>query len=99
MAMKTLFRGLFVAGAAVVAAALSTQDAAAYRPYVAYYQPAVAYYAPAPVYVAPAPVVAYYAPAPAVVYQPATRVRTRYRPILGGTVSHVRSGYVPVVYP
>jgi hypothetical protein len=70
-----------------------------------YYHPATAFYGPppvaaypAPAYVAPAPVVAYYAPPP-VVYQPTARVRTRYRPILGGTVSRVRYGYTPVYYP
>lgn len=66
--------------------------------YVTYYQPAVAYYQPAPV--------AYtsYYPAPAFVstpaYQPVTRVRTRYRPILGGRVTRYRTYYAPapVVY-
>lgn len=66
--------------------------------YVSYYQPAVVY-RPAPVYYS-----SYYAPAPAVVaapapvYQPVTRVRTRYRPILGGTVTRVRHGYAPAYY-
>lgn len=56
--------------------------------------------APAPMVVqAPVPMatVAYY-PAPRVVYQPTAQVITRYRPILGGTVSRVRYGYTPVVY-
>jgi len=65
-----------------------------------YYAPATtAYYAPAPttVYYAPAPVAttAYYAPAP-VVAAPAPIVQTRYRPILGGTVSRV---YYPTYAP
>jgi len=59
-----------------------------------------------PVVVEPAPVqaVTYYSPvvepvvAP-VVYEPAVRVRQRYRPILGGTVTRVHHGYVPSVYP
>ena len=64
-------------------------------PYVTYYQPVVAYHAPAVV----VPQTVYYAPAPApVVYQPTARVRTRYRPILGGTVSRVRYGYAPAYY-
>lgn len=53
--------------------------------------------APAPVVAAPAPVVTYYR-APAVAYQPVPQVVTRYRPILGGTVSRLRYSYVPVVY-
>ncbi len=73
--------------------------------YVTYYQP-VTVYRPAPVYYS-----SYYTPAPAViaparavvampapVYQPVTRVRTRYRPILGGTVTRVRRGYAPAYY-
>jgi hypothetical protein len=64
------------------------------------YQPVTAYYAPVPVttYYAPAPVTTYYAPAPVttVSYQPVARYRTRYRPILGGTVTRVRYGYTPV---
>lgn len=54
--------------------------------------------APQPVVVAPQPVVTYYR-APTVVYQPVARVQTRYRPILGGTVSRVRYDYAPVVVP
>ncbi len=78
-------------------------------PYVTYYQPVVVYRRPVvvyrhPVVVARPPVVVapravYYAPAPVpVVYQPTVRVRTRYRPILGGTVSRVRYGYAPAYY-
>jgi hypothetical protein len=68
-------------------------------PVTAYYAPTTAYYAPAPttVYYAPAPVAttAYYAPAP-VVAAPGPIVQTRYRPILGGTVSRV---YYPPYSP
>lgn len=75
--------------------AVSGSDAEA-QVYVSYYQPAPVY-APAPVYYS-----SYYAPpvvaAPAPVYQPVTRVRTRYRPILGGTVTRVRRGYAPAYY-
>jgi hypothetical protein len=46
---------------------------------------------------APVPVVTYYR-APAVTYVATPQVVTRYRPFLGGTVSRVRYGYVPVVY-
>jgi hypothetical protein len=42
-------------------------------------------------------VVTYYR-APAVAYAPVGRVVTRYRPILGGTVSRVRYSYMPVVF-
>ncbi|MEQ8212120.1 MAG: hypothetical protein RH917_20135 [Lacipirellulaceae bacterium] len=70
--------------------------------------------APAPVVVQrpvvvaqPAPVrtVTYYAPtvvepvATPVVYEPTVRVRQRYRPILGGTVTRVDHGYTRSVYP
>lgn len=65
----------------------------------------VSYYAPAPVYSQPVvytsnyvPYTTYYAPAPAVSYQPVARVRTRYRPILGGSVTRVRYGYAPVYH-
>jgi hypothetical protein len=79
-------------------------DAQAQVAYVTYYQPMtvysppVVYAAPQTVYYAPAPTVAY-APAPAVTYEPVARVRTRYRPLLGGTISRVRYGYAPVYYP
>ncbi len=65
------------------------------QPTVTYYAPAptVAYYAPpTTVYYAARPRVAYYAPAP--VPAPVV-VTTRYRPVLGGTVSRVR----PVARP
>jgi hypothetical protein len=53
---------------------------------------------PAPVAVpAPIPTVTYYR-APGIAYVPAPQVVTRYRPILGGSVSRVRYGYAPVVY-
>ena len=68
----------------------STGAAHAHGPYYTYYRPATVYYAPAPTVV--------YSPPPAVVYQPAARVVTRYRPILGRTVSRVRYGYAPVYY-
>lgn len=51
-----------------------------------------------PVVPAPVPVVTYYR-APAVAYAPVPRVVTRYRPILGGTVSRVRYSYMPVLIP
>lgn len=52
------------------------------------------YYQPAPTC---QPVNVYYAP-PTVAYQPVARVRTRYRPLLGGTVTRVRYGYAPAYY-
>jgi hypothetical protein len=36
--------------------------------------------------------------APVVTYARVPQVVTRYRPILGGTVSRVRYSYMPVVY-
>jgi hypothetical protein len=66
--------------------------------YVTYYAPAVpvtTYYAPTvPTAV---PVTTYYAPAPTVAYRPVPVTTTRYRPILGGTVTRIRTGYAPVV--
>jgi hypothetical protein len=73
----------------------------------AYYAPTTTYYAPAPatVYYAPAPVAttAYYTPAPVATtayYAPAPVaapiVQTRYRPILGGTVTRA---YYPTYSP
>ncbi len=44
------------------------------------------------------PVVTYFR-APTVAYQPVAQVQTRFRPILGGTVSRVRYSYMPVVIP
>jgi hypothetical protein len=79
------------------------QPMTVYSPPVVYAAPqaVAAYPAPQAVYYAPAPPVTYasYAPAPTVAYQPVARVRTRYRPLLGGTVSRVRYGYAPVYYP
>jgi hypothetical protein len=57
----------------------------------------VTYYQPAPACAPPAAYATYYAPAP-VVYQPVARATTRYRPLLGGSVTRVRYGYAPVVY-
>jgi hypothetical protein len=65
-------------------------------PQTVYYTPQTAYYTPQTVYYTPQTV--YYAPAPAVSYQPVARVRTRYRPILGGTVTRVRYRYAPVYH-
>ena len=80
-------------------------DARAQVAYVTYYQPVTVYsppvtvapvvVAPHTVYYAPAP---YDTPAPTVAYRPVARVRTRYRPLLGGTVTRVRYGYVPAYY-
>ena len=86
-----------------------------YEPTTVYYQPAPAYYtsyyAPAPVttYYAPAPTTACYAPAPTTVYYaaapapvvvaPGPVVTTRYRPILGGTVTRVHYPWYGSAYP
>lgn len=66
--------------------------------YVSYYQPVTVYRPPVVYSASYVPYTSYYAPAPAVSYQPVARVRTRYRPILGGTVTRVRYGYAPVYY-
>lgn len=72
----------------------------------AYYAPTTAYYAPTTAYYAPAPVAttAYYAPttayyAPAAVVAPGPIVQTRYRPILGGTVTRVYNPTFMPAYP
>lgn len=84
-----------LAWAGVAQAQCCGQPTVAYyapAPTVAYYPPpTTVYYAPRTVYYAP-PRVAYYAPAP--VPAPAV-VTTRYRPILGGTITRVR----PVARP
>ena len=104
--MKTASLAALAAG--IIGLALTNQ-ADAQVAQVTYYPPAVpvtTYYAPArgvPVttYYAPAPaavpVTTYYAPAPVVRYQPVPVATTRHRPILGGTVTRVRTGYAPVV--
>jgi hypothetical protein len=46
---------------------------------------------------APMPVTTFYR-APVVTMQPVPRVVTRYRPILGGSVSRVRYGWAPVAF-
>ncbi|MCH7751888.1 MAG: hypothetical protein IH898_07005 [Planctomycetes bacterium] len=65
-------------------------------PQTVYYTPQTVYYTPQTVYYTPQTV--YYTPAPAVSYQPVARVRTRYRPILGGSVTRVRYRYAPVYH-
>lgn len=62
-------------------------------PVTTYYAPATAYYAPAPVTTYYAPTTAYYAPAAAPI------VQTRYRPILGGTVTRVYYPNYAPAYP
>jgi hypothetical protein len=52
---------------------------------------------PQPVIAAPAPVVTYFR-APVVTVAPVPQVVTRWRPILGGTVSRVRTTYMPVAF-
>ncbi len=79
--------------------AVGDSRAEAQVPYVTYYQ-APPVYASTPVqyatfyppaYVAPSVVL----PMPVPVYRPVTRGYTRYRPILGGTVTRYRSYYAP----
>jgi hypothetical protein len=78
-------------------------DARAQVAYVTYYQPMTVYsppvvVTPQVVHYAPAPHTVYYAPPTTVSYEPVARVRTRYRPILGGSVTRVRYRYAPVHY-
>ena len=69
-------------------------DVSAQVAHVTYYQP-VTVYSPPVVYT---PHTVYFAPATTVAYQPVARARTRYRPILGGSVTRVRYRYAPVHY-
>jgi len=76
-------------------------DARAQVAYVTYYQPMTVYSPPVvamPQTVYYTPQTVYYAPAPAVSYQPVAQVRTRYRPILGGSVTRTRYRYAPVYH-
>lgn len=57
-------------------------------------QPMVVQSAPV---MAPLPVTTFYR-APVVTMQPVPRVVTRYRPVLGGSVSRVRYGWSPVAF-
>lgn len=93
-------RYALTAVAALAAGLLATSSSDAQYVYVTNYAPA--YVAPAPtvVYRPVQPVVAYSpvvaAPAPVPVAYPAPVVTTtRWRPILGGTVTRVRYGYAP----
>ena len=70
---------------ALVFAVANSAEAQVYQAY--YPAPVTAYYAPAPVYSAPVPV--YSAPA-AVYYPPTVVATTRYRPLIGGTVTRWR---------
>jgi hypothetical protein len=91
--MNRYFLGLI---ASVVSLALANH-ADAQVAYVTYYAPAMpvtTYYAPP---MAPVVYTSYYAPAPVVAYRPVPVATTRYRPILGGTVTRIRTGYAPVV--
>ncbi len=95
---------------AVLSAAAVLSPSTAEAQLVTYYSPVVA--APAPVVSFPARTVVYRpvvaAPAP-VAYTvarpvvtttvaPVAYTRTRWRPLLGGTVTRVRYGYAPVTY-
>ncbi len=91
--LTTMKRFLTAAFAfAVLALAVQAADAQVYQVYypsapVATYS---TYYGPASVAVAPGPAVAYY---------PAAVPVTRYRPLLGGSVTRWRYVNQPVVYP
>jgi len=79
-----------------VAAVLAIADSAGAQVYQVYYPaPVTTYYAPAPVAVAPGPV--YY---PTTAYYPTAVATTRYRPLIGGTVTRWRYVNQPTyVYP
>lgn len=82
-------RLIVLAAAMVVLAFAGSASAQVYQVY--YPAPVTTYYAPGPVAVAPAPAVAYYPTAVPV---------TRYRPIIGGTVTRWRYVNQPAyVYP
>jgi hypothetical protein len=83
---------LLIAGCMASLAFSARADA---QVWVTHYQPAV----PVTTFFAPAPVVrtAYFAPAPVVGFQPMAVTRTRYRPIIGGSVTRVRPVWSPVV--
>jgi hypothetical protein len=76
----------------LVAVALYLLSGSVARAQVVYYYSAEPAYCPPPV-----AVTTYYAPAPVAWYPSAAVVRTRYRPLLGGTVTRVRYR-APVVY-
>ena len=61
--------------------------------YFAPVTPVTTFYAP----VAAVPTTTFFHPAPAVHFQPVPVATTRHRPILGGTVTRVRTAYRPVV--
>jgi len=87
---------------AVAAVCCSTAAAEAQWVTTYYRAPTTVYYSPAPAvattaYFAPAPRVAYYAPAPAPVAAVPVYT-TRYRPLLGGSITRVRYRYAPVTY-
>jgi hypothetical protein len=73
--------------------------------HITYYTPAVpvtTFFAPAAIpvttYHAPAvPVTTFFAPAPVVTFRPVSVATTRYRPILGGTVTRFRTALSPVM--
>ena len=86
----------FVVALAIGWAVAESAQAQVYRAY--YPAPApvavTSYYAPGPVVYAPAPTTVYYPAAPAVV------ATTRYRPVIGGTVTRWRYVNRPAyVYP
>jgi len=81
-------RRIAVVLVAVVFTLLAWSNAQAHVAYVAY----------DPCCPPPVVVTACCASAPAVVYHPTAVVRTRCRPLLGGTVTRVRYRSAPVVY-
>jgi len=89
--------GACVALVAVFAVA-ECADAQVYQVY--YPAPMTAYYAPTPVAVAPAPATVYYPTAayPTTAYYPTAVATTRYRPLIGGTVTRWRYVNRPTTY-
>lgn len=89
-------RTALIAIAACSVGLFLASDAAAQVARVTYFAPATpvtTFYAP----VAAVPTTTFFHPAPVVRMQPVPVATTRYRPILGGTVTRVRTVYSPVV--
>jgi len=94
--MKRLLGALIVCAAAFATA--ESADAQVYQVY--YPAPVTTYYAPTPVAVAPAPTIAYYPTTayPTTAYYPTAVATTRYRPLIGGTVTRWRYVNRPTTY-
>jgi hypothetical protein len=93
--MKRLAIAL-VAAAGVFAGVQSASAQVVWQP-APVFVPAPVHVVHSPVVVSPMPVIQFYRP-PVVVQQPVYRAVTRYRPILGRSVTRVHRGYRPIVF-